>query len=258
METLGNAKEIWRFRDVLAALGSVTLVKPGCEFETLLPQIWKTQEKSCPIGEGLGTPHTTAPPSHKAQTRNLKNVLVVNAHSGVDKGLRVKSCPERWRAWGRGWPRERTRRPGSRRPLPAPHAASRTGQVREMPRGDSDQQIQKLTAGKLGPRHGQASSNQSRLSVFALGDSHSSFLGFFILTNPFLWLPRPVHFTEQQRPRPTRITIKHPQVSGAKPEWLATGLTGCGPSPHLLAEDTWLVQNGFGLSGNLSRWMFEF
>ena len=39
METLGNAKEIWRFRDVLAALGSATLVKPGCEFETLLPQI---------------------------------------------------------------------------------------------------------------------------------------------------------------------------------------------------------------------------
>ena len=136
METLGNAKEIWRFRDVLAALGSATLVKPGCEFETLLPQIWKTQEKSCPIGEGLGTPHTTAPPSHKAQTRNLKNVLVVNAHSGVDKGLRVKSCPERWRAWGRGWPRERTGRPGSRRPLPTLHAASRTGQVpRDAPGG---------------------------------------------------------------------------------------------------------------------------
>ena len=218
METLGNAKEIWRFRDVLAALGSVTLVKPGCEFETLLPQIWKTQEKSCPIGEGLGTPHTTAPPSHKAQTRNLKNVLVVNAHSGVDKGLRVKSCPERWRAWGRGGHvrGQDARVPDGR----SPPSTLRAGQdrSREMPRGDSDQQIQKLTAGKLGPRHGQASSNQSRLSVFALGDSHSSFLGFFILTNPFLRLPRPVHFTEQQRLQPTRITIKHPQVSGAKPE----------------------------------------
>ena len=197
----------------------------------------------------MGTPHTTAPPSHKAQTRNLKNVLVINAHSGVDAGLRAKSCPE-VAGLGPRWPRERTGRPGSRRPLPAPHAASRTG---EMPRGDSDQQIPKLTAGKLGPRHGQASSNQSRLSVFALGDPHSSFLGFFVLTNPFLRLPRPVHFTEQQSPRPTRMTIKHPQVSGAKPGLLATRLTGCGLSPHLLSEDTWLVQNGFGLSGNLSR-----
>ena len=51
---------------------------------------------------GLGTPHTTAPPSHKAQTPNLKNFLVVIAHSGGDAVLWAKSCPERRQGRGRG------------------------------------------------------------------------------------------------------------------------------------------------------------
>ena len=282
LETLGNAEGIWKFRDVLAAPGSATPVKPGCGFKTLLPQIWKTQEKSYPVGEGLGIPHTTAPPSHKAQTPNLKNFLVVIAHSGGDAELRVKSCPERRRGRGRGG---RVRCPVRGQDARGPDCRSLPSTLRagpdrseRCPRGTRASRFRSWLQGSPV----SAMARPVPASPFSPSSHSETHTHHFYVSSVSLTPSYDSHdhcTSQNNRARGRRELPLSTLVSGAKPERLATSRRS--PSPHLPSPVTSLIgqlprprplvpewQRGgrtLGLckpvsafAGNLSPRMFEF